>query len=89
MPSKSLLQEYDDHLTVEQQWNVSGINYSRTCEAWLKNLDASYDELLTRFSKEMDSTMAQVRLQRGECFSWPAQSCFAIAVGTNGSSHTI
>ncbi|TWU27476.1 SAM-dependent methyltransferase [Bythopirellula polymerisocia] len=68
MPSVALLVEYDEHLSVESQWNVNGINYSRTCEAWLKNLDTSYNELLPLFSQETDRTTAKVRLQKWRMF---------------------
>lgn len=68
MPSAGLLNEYDEHLYVERQWNVNGTHYSQTCEAWLQNLDSVYNELLKLFTKDTDQATARLRLQRWRMF---------------------
>ena len=40
MPSETLFQRYQDHLSLEEQWRVGGEHYARTCNAWLRQLDA-------------------------------------------------
>jgi cyclopropane-fatty-acyl-phospholipid synthase len=43
MPSADLLPRFSDHVQLEAQWHVSGVEYARTCEAWLRNMDAHRD----------------------------------------------
>jgi cyclopropane-fatty-acyl-phospholipid synthase len=49
MPSEDLPRHYDDHLEVIEQWRVSGLDYSRTLEAWLERMDMRRDALMPLF----------------------------------------
>jgi len=49
MPSDDLLLYFNDHLSIEKHWHVSGIHYSKTSEAWLKNMDTHKKEILPLF----------------------------------------
>jgi cyclopropane-fatty-acyl-phospholipid synthase len=49
MPSDDLPFHFPRHLRVERHWRVSGLDYSRTLEAWLLKMDATREELVPMF----------------------------------------
>jgi cyclopropane-fatty-acyl-phospholipid synthase len=49
MPSEDLPRRFPEHLEVNRQWRISGLDYSRTLEAWLQRMDAERERLLPVF----------------------------------------
>ncbi len=49
MPSDDLLLYFNDHLSIQKHWQVSGMHYSKTSEAWLKNMDKHKKEIIPLF----------------------------------------
>ena len=46
MPSNDLLFYFNEDLVKENQWLVNGINYNRTSEAWLENMDKNREAII-------------------------------------------
>jgi len=51
MPSDDLLLYFNEKLSIEKHWHVSGMNYSKTSEAWLQNMDKHKKEIMPLFEK--------------------------------------
>lgn len=51
MPSEDLFLFFQKDLRVLSRWRVSGVHYQKTCEAWLKNMDAARASLDPLFQK--------------------------------------
>ncbi|MBA3665691.1 MAG: class I SAM-dependent methyltransferase [Bacteroidetes bacterium] len=51
MPSNDLFSYFTDDLTISKQWVVNGTHYSKTSEAWLKNMDRNRDKIMPLFQK--------------------------------------
>jgi cyclopropane-fatty-acyl-phospholipid synthase len=50
MPSDNLLSYFQKELKLENHWRVNGMNYQKTAEAWLKNMDANEKEIRSLFA---------------------------------------
>ncbi|MCW3070567.1 MAG: class SAM-dependent methyltransferase [Bacteroidetes bacterium] len=51
MPSDDLLLYFNEHLSIQRHWHVSGIHYSKTSEAWLQNMDQHKKEIIPLFEE--------------------------------------
>ena len=51
MPGNNLLFYFDEHVIKENFWIVNGMHYSKTSEAWLKNMDQHKSEIISIFKK--------------------------------------
>lgn len=49
MPSDDLLMYFNEHMSIEKHWHVSGTHYAKTSEAWLNNMDAHKKEIMPLF----------------------------------------
>lgn len=51
MPSDDLLLYFNEHLSIQKHWHVSGMHYSKTSEAWLQNMDKHKTEIMPLFEQ--------------------------------------
>lgn len=51
MPSDDLLLYFNEHLSIDKHWHVSGMHYSKTSEAWLQNMDKHKAEIIPLFEQ--------------------------------------
>lgn len=51
MPAFDLPLRFQEHLKIEDKWQVNGTHYGETAEWWLKNLDANRDKALDVFRR--------------------------------------
>ncbi|PBQ30830.1 SAM-dependent methyltransferase [Sphingobacteriaceae bacterium] len=49
MPSDDLLLYFNEKLSIEKHWHVNGMNYSKTSEAWLQNMDKHREQIMPLF----------------------------------------
>lgn len=68
MPSLNLLGEFQQHLTLDRQWEVNGNHYWKTSEAWLNNLDRNRSEVERIFREKFDRHEAAKMVQRWRMF---------------------
>ena len=51
MPSDNLLLYFNKELFIQNHWHVNGKHYSKTSEAWLKNMDLHKKEIMPLFEQ--------------------------------------
>jgi len=68
MPSDDLMFHLQDHLVVEKHWQVNGMHYSKTAEAWLENMDRNRRSILPILQDVYGSKNAGRWIQRWRIF---------------------
>ncbi len=81
MPAMDLFSNFQEDLTIEQQWKVNGLHYWRTCEAWLSRLDSHRSALLDLFQAQMSPAQARIALQRWRMFMMACAELFRFRSG--------
>lgn len=88
MPSHDLLIKAQDSLTVERQWQVNGMNYARTADAWLDNMSRNQSQIMKVLESVYGSQKAAKWYQRWRMFFIACRELFGFADGTEwGVSH--
>jgi cyclopropane-fatty-acyl-phospholipid synthase len=66
MPSRGLMRQFPDLFRVEREWTWNGVNYQRTADHWLANMDANADRVmeLMRQTYGADATLWRRRWRR-------------------------
>lgn len=58
MPSDDLLLYFNEELSIQQHWQVSGMHYSKTSEAWLANMDRNKSKIMPLFEQTYGKNQA-------------------------------
>ena len=82
MPSRDLLEKIPSPFEVGSQWDVSGVHYAKTAEAWLENLDAHESQVKAVFDLKEGSRAVHRRVQRWRMFFLCCAELFAYRSGT-------
>ena len=51
MPGNDLFLQYQDDLTLQQQWTWDGTHYQKTCESWLRNMGKNRSQIMPLLKK--------------------------------------
>ena len=81
MPSYDLPRQLDMPLQVEQQWEVNGKHYAKTCRSWLENLDQAADGIVSTFATDLGVAGAKRQLARWRMFVMACEELFAFNEG--------
>ncbi len=90
MPSHNLFRNYDKHIKIEQDWQLSGIHYKKTLDAWLHNMEAAKPKVLEIFRKTYGNDQAKVWFHRWRMFFMACSELFGYLEGEEwGVSHYV
>ncbi len=81
MPSIDTFSHFQEHLRVEQQWQVGGEHYQKTSEAWLQNMDANRAIIHDIFAKAYGDQEAARWIQRWRMFFMSCAELFGYDEG--------
>lgn len=88
MPSRNLLPQFQEVLTLEQQWEWSGTHYQKTSEAWLQNMDLRRIEVQAVLERVYGPATAKLWFHRWRVFFISCAELFGYDEGTEwGVSH--
>jgi len=82
MPAEDTLLYFQEHLTLQDQWRVSGTHYERTANDWLANQDRERDAVLAVLAQAYGPGEANRWFQRWRMFFMAVAELFGYAGGT-------
>ncbi len=88
MPSHDLLLYFQDDLSIEAVWRLSGKHYEKTSLAWLIKMDNNKSKIIKIFEKTYGKENAKVWFQRWRIFFMSCEKLFGYNNGREwGVSH--
>ncbi|MEM7198818.1 MAG: cyclopropane-fatty-acyl-phospholipid synthase family protein [Planctomycetota bacterium] len=82
MPSHDLLPRFQEHVTLEDAWELDGTHYERTANAWLAQLDAERAAVLDVLARAYGEIEAPRWLQRWRVFFMACAELWGFAGGS-------
>ena len=68
MPSHDLIRQFPDLFTITREWTWNGVNYQRTAEHWLQNMDLNKDRVFDLMSETYGPANAKLWTRRWRRF---------------------
>jgi cyclopropane-fatty-acyl-phospholipid synthase len=88
MPSADTLLHFQDDLSIEQRWLLSGRHYERTANQWLENQDRNRDEVMAVLTEAYGAAEAARWHQRWRMFWMACAELFGYSGGNEwGVAH--
>lgn len=81
MPARDTLLNFQQHLYLQQQWDLSGSHYQKTAEAWLQNMDKHDHQIRELFRLTYGEKQARVWQQRWRIFFMSCAELFGYKHG--------
>ena len=81
MPSADLLHFFQENLTLQKQWWVSGKHYAHTCEDWLSKMNRSRKEIWPGLEETYGKEKAAMWFRRWQVFYLACAELFAYEGG--------
>jgi cyclopropane-fatty-acyl-phospholipid synthase len=81
MPSRYLFRSFQRDLTLEKQWSWNGSHYAKTCEAWLRKMDAEPAQVMKIMKATYGDAEAARWVQRWRVFFLSCAELFAFRDG--------
>jgi len=81
MPARDTLLHFQQHLNIQCQWDLSGVHYQKTAEAWLQNTDRHQEAIIALFSERYGQQEAKLWLQRWRIFFMSCAELFGYQQG--------
>lgn len=81
MPSWDYLTRYQDHLSLQDRWEVNGRHYALTLRAWLDNLDRRRPEVMPLLVATYGRDRASLWLAYWRIFFIACGQTFALDAG--------
>ena len=70
MPSDDLLLYFQEDVKIREHWQISGLHYAKTAEAWLSSMDSHRTEILSLFEQTYGRTDSGPSDRRKEGLKW-------------------
>ncbi|MFM7084909.1 MAG: SAM-dependent methyltransferase [Hyphomicrobium sp.] len=80
MPSDTLLRQFEDHFSIEEEWRWNGTHYEKTALDWLKNFDKNAQDIMPILQK-VYGVEARVWKRRWRLFYLATAGLFGFANG--------
>lgn len=83
MPALDLFECFDEHLKLEERWQIPGTHYERTANAWLNKLDSRRDEVTRVLANTYGSpALGKLWTQRWRIFFMACAELFGYGGGS-------